>query len=93
MNGDFGRLWVRLISYQALDSYMRFRGLTNESLATKCGSRRHRSTISHLRSGARKTCGPDIARKIEKALEAPPGSLFVAEVAMGPVAHSRSAAS
>lgn len=74
------RLWVRLISPDALNSYMQFRGFTNESLAIKCGSHKHRSTISHLRSGTRKTCGPEIARKIEKALECPPNSLFLAEL-------------
>lgn len=73
--------WVRLISSDALDNYMRFRGFSNESLAIQCGSKKHRSTISHLRSGARSTCGPEIARKIEKALGAPPNSLFLAEVA------------
>lgn len=71
---------MRLISHQALDSYMRFRGLSNEALARKCGSIKRRSTISHLRSGSRKTCGPEIARAIEKALECPANSLFLAEV-------------
>jgi len=84
------RLWVRLISSDALDSYMRFRGLTNEALAIKAGDPKYRSTISHLRSGARKTCGPKIARAIEKALEAPPNSLFLAEVPTGAAASSRS---
>lgn len=79
------RLWVRLISPDALDSYMRFRGLTNESLAIKAGNKSYRSTISHLRSGARNSCGPDVARAIEKALECPPNSLFLAEV---PIAQS-----
>lgn len=74
-------IWVRLISAQVLDSYIRFREHTNRSLAERMGSAKYRSTISHLRSGARTTCGPEIARKIEKALEAPTGSLFVAEVA------------
>lgn len=85
-----GRLWVRLISSDALDSYMRFRGLSNEALAVKTGSKSHRSTISHLRSGARNTCGPIIARAIEKALECPPNSLFLAEVPTANQANNRS---
>ena len=72
--------WVRLISSDALDNYMTFRGISNRELAIKCGSEKHRSTISLLRCGNRNTCGPDIARKIEKALGAPPNSLFLAEV-------------
>lgn len=71
---------MRLISPEALNQYMKFRELTNESLAIKAGNPAYRSTISHLRSGARNTCGPKIARAIEKALECPPNSLFLAEL-------------
>lgn len=80
MPSDTWRLWVRLISPEAFDSYIRFRGLTNKSLAIKAGDEKYRSTISHLRSGARTTCGPKIARAIEKALECPSNSLFLAEL-------------
>lgn len=83
MESKWKGFWVRLISADALSNYMKFRGFTNRTLAIACGSERHRSTISHLRSGARKTCGPEIARKIEKALQAPPNSLFLAQVATG----------
>lgn len=72
--------WVRLISSDALDNYMTFRDVSNRELAIKCGSEKHRSTISLLRCGSRNSCGPEIACKIEKALGAPPNSLFLAEV-------------
>lgn len=68
------RVEFRLISAQALAQYMTFRGHTVRSLAARVG--RSRSLIGHLRSGRRKTCAPDIARKIERELQAPPGSLF-----------------
>ena len=77
---DYGRLWVRLISRQALRDYMKFRSETNRSLAEKCGPGVGRAIIGHLRSGERATCSTATARAIEKALNAPPGSLFVPEV-------------
>ena len=73
-----GRLEVRLISRQALAQYMSFRGHTVRSLARKVN--RSSSLIGHLRSGKRHTCSPEVARAIEKALDAPSGSLFVAKV-------------
>lgn len=84
--------WVRLISADALDSYMKFRGFTNKSLAIKCGSEKHRSTISLLRSGVRNSCGGEIARKIEDALDAPRNSLFLGEVATTSRANRRKVA-
>lgn len=74
------RLWVKLISAQALDSYMRFRSETNRSLATKTAPNAKRGIIGHLRSGQRDTCSPETAAAIERGLNAPPGSLFVPEV-------------
>lgn len=83
MNPDEGRLLVKLISHQALRSYMEFRGETNRSLALKCGPGVERSIIGHLRSGIRKSCSPTTAAAIERGLNAPPGSLFVPTVAIG----------
>lgn len=78
---DTGRLWVRLISKQAFRDYMEYRGLTNEELADK--SKCSVATIAFLRStgkSARDTVGHKTARRIENALNAPPGSLFAAQV-------------
>lgn len=72
------RLTVKLTNHEALDQYMRFRELTNARLADKAGV--STATIAHLRRGARKTCAPEVAPKIERALQAPPGSLFLAEM-------------
>lgn len=90
---DTGRLWVRLISKQALRQYMEFRGMTNGELAAaaKCSA----SSIAFLRStgkSARDTVGPDTARRIEEALNAPPGSLFAATVLAGSPSRNHAAA-
>ena len=69
---------VKLISSQALAQYMTFRGHTVRSLAKRVN--RSPSLIGHLRSGRRKTCDPNVAKLIERELQAPPGSLFVAKV-------------
>ncbi len=81
--------YMRLISADALNAYIDARQLSNRTLAVKAGSPKYRSTISHLRSGARTTCGPKIAGAIEKALGAPAGSLFLVELANANVATSR----
>lgn len=73
-----GRFDLKLISAVALAQYMTYRDMTVRSLAAKADC--NRSTVGHLRSGKRKTCSPEVAMRIERALDAPPGSLFVAEV-------------
>ncbi|MBN7395612.1 hypothetical protein [Mycobacteroides abscessus] len=80
-NIDTRRLWVRLISKQAFRQYMKYRDQTNSSLAEAADC--SEATIAFLRStgkSARNTVGPDTARRIEEALNAPPGSLFAAEI-------------
>lgn len=80
-NQDTGRLWVRLISKRAFRDYMRYRRISNEALADAAGC--SESTVAFLRSegkAARWTCKPETARAIEAALNAPPGSLFAAQV-------------
>lgn len=89
MKCDQGRLWVRLISTQALRQYMEFRNETNRSLAIKTGSGVGREIIGHLRSGKRSTCSPQTATAIERALNAPPGSLFVPEVTTAQLGSAR----
>lgn len=73
---------MELISADALNAFMAARSMTNRSLAVAAGRPSLRSTISHLRSGARKSCGIDAALAIEKGLGAPPGSLFVPKLAI-----------
>lgn len=73
-----GRFWVRLISAQALAQYMAHREFTVRSLADRVGC--SRALVGHLRSGKRNTCKPEVARKIERHLDAPRGSLFVPQV-------------
>lgn len=73
-----GRFEVKLISATAFAQYMKHRGYTVRSLADATGA--HRATIGHLRSGKRTTCDPAVARRIERVLDAPSGSLFVPSV-------------
>jgi hypothetical protein len=65
---------VELIDQKTLVTYMQFRRVSVRGLAeaAKC----NRSVVGHLRSGKRKTCKPDVAAAIERALNTPPGSLF-----------------
>lgn len=84
---------MRLISKQAFRQYMAHRGMSNEELAraAKCST----SSIAFLRSrgkSARDTVGPDVARRIEEALNAPPGSLFAATVLVASATEKHSAA-
>jgi hypothetical protein len=58
---------------------MEFRGETNASLGKKAGV--SKAIVGHLRSGQRATCTGRTANAIERALNAPPSSLFLAEVA------------
>lgn len=95
-----GRFWVKLISSKAFSQYVEHRGFSARSLAeatsaelTKAKATRgtnpatcSKSTIGHLMSGHRDSCSPSMARAIEKALDAPAGSLFVPQVL--PVAHN-----
>lgn len=72
---------MRLISKQAFREYMAFRRMSNKQLAA--AAKTSPTTIAFLRStekSARNSCGPATARRIEEALNAPPGSLFAAEV-------------
>lgn len=86
------RFDVKLISADALAGYMEFRGVTVRDLAVMVGGEHLRSTIGHLRSGRRDSCPPELARKIEKALNAPRNSLFVAKVSTVQRETARSAA-
>lgn len=68
------RLDMRLKSPQMLQQFMSYKRFTIRQLAKAAGV--GHATVGHLHSGARNTCGPETARAIEKALQAPPGLLF-----------------
>lgn len=69
---------VLLMSHEALKGYMGFRGYSVRSLAAKVGV--SHASIGHLTSGSRKTCNPEVARKIAKALDCPVEALFVPRI-------------
>lgn len=86
-------VYMELISKDAFRAYMDARGYSNIQLARKMGDEKYRSTISLLRArNGRNSCGPKIAGAIEKALGAPPGSLFVVKLANANVTSRRTAA-
>lgn len=70
------KLEVKLRSRQALIDALAFNRMNVRELSLACGNMRHRSTIGHLRSGARSTCSPALAQRIELVLRLPPHSLF-----------------
>lgn len=74
------RFEVKLISATAFASYMDSRDFTVRSLAEAVGGPHLRSTIGHLRSGRRTQCDPALAKRIERVLNAPKGSLFVSSI-------------
>lgn len=55
---------------------MDYNRLTVRELSTACGKPSYRSTLGHLHSGARTTCRPHLARRIEESLRLYPGALF-----------------
>lgn len=73
-----GLFYVELISTDALRQYMKYRGYSVKGLADRIGV--SKATIGHLHSGGGKTVGPEIAKSIERALDAPIGSLFLPKV-------------
>jgi hypothetical protein len=55
---------------------MHYRRINVRELSLACGDLKYRSTIGHLHSGTRSTCGARLARRIEEGLLLTPGSLF-----------------
>ena len=88
-DGTERRVWVKLISRDAFRQYIEFRGETNMSLAKKAEV--SKAIVGHLRGGQRSSCSGKTAGRIERALNAPPGSLFVAEVTNGSQGTSHAA--
>lgn len=55
---------------------MNFHRMNVREMAQACGNPRYRSTIGHLHSGARTSCSPHLARRIEEVLRTHAGALF-----------------
>ena len=72
------RFDVRLISAGALAQYMKYREVSVRELAKTVGC--SHATVGHLRSGKRNYVRSEWAKAIERALDAPRGSLFVPEL-------------
>lgn len=72
------RFDMKLISQTGLVDYMKHRELSQAELARRAGV--SPQLINHLCRGARTTCLPTTARKIEAALDAPKGFIFLERV-------------
>lgn len=66
---------MEITSTIAFVKLMEHHNYSVQALADKIGV--SKATVAHLRSGARTTTSPDTAKKIEKALGLPIGSLFL----------------
>lgn len=74
------RFDVKLVSTEVFKQYMAFRNHTVRSLAARAGC--SHATIGHLRTGARSTVRPALARAIARALDCPVETLFVPRVSI-----------
>lgn len=69
---------MRVVDRRILEHYIQFRGFSYAKLAQKVGC--SKATIGHLVSGHVRTTKKEWAQAIERELDAPRGSLFVAAV-------------
>ena len=69
---------MRVVDRRILEHYIKFRGFSYAQLAAKVGC--SKATIGHLVSGHIQSTRSEWATAIERQLDAPPGSLFVARV-------------
>lgn len=72
-----GRAFTARVNPGALKMALAFHNLSLRDAERRTGA--SRSIIGHLASGARKTCNPETAAKIEKGLGVPSGSIFLLE--------------
>lgn len=68
--------YAKIRDAELLRSFMKSRSFSTARLARYAGC--HRSFIGHLMTGARTTCSPQLAFRIEEALGVPGGIIFVA---------------
>lgn len=66
---------MKLISQEAFRNYVAHREMSMREIGERAGV--SRQLVGHLHSGKRTSCRPENAKAIEKALDAPPGSLFL----------------
>lgn len=84
--------WMRLQSPDTLRALMAQRSFSMERLARYSGC--SKSFVSHLTSGRKSTCTPDLAARIAEALEVPLEILFIPHASMtnrGSVGNTRKA--
>lgn len=70
--------WMRLASNATLTALMEQRGLSMATLARYAGC--SKGFVSHLTSGRRRACTPELATRIAEALQVPLEILFVPSV-------------
>jgi hypothetical protein len=72
---------MRITHPATLSALIELRGLRNASLARKVGC--GRSFIGHLVAGRKTGVSPELARRIEEALDVPEGVLFLPTASAG----------
>ncbi len=70
--------WMELANREGLVDAMERRGFSLDRLARYAGC--SKGMVSHLTSGRRKTCSPQLAQNIAEALDMPLSLLFVPKV-------------
>lgn len=81
---------MRLTSAETLRALMNQRGMSLGRLARYAGC--SKSFISHLLSGRRRTCTPQLADRIAEALEVPLELLFVVNVSTTAIRNGKQTA-
>ncbi|WP_229586366.1 helix-turn-helix transcriptional regulator [Kocuria sp. CCUG 69068] len=87
--------WMQLIDPKILQAHMTHRKITQARLASYVGCSRqfiHSLLIEDkYDKAARRSCTPDLARRIEEVLNVPSGAIFVPKKSteMVPTAHAR----
>lgn len=79
--------WMKLQSKDTLLALIGQRRFSYERLARYAGC--SKSFISHLTSGRKSTCTPELAHRIAEALEVPVEVLFVASESTNSVRNNR----
>lgn len=77
--------WMRLASSDTLKALMEQRRFSHEQMARYAGC--SRGFVSHLTSGRKNSCTPQLAERIAEALDVPVGVLFAPKSSPAGINH------